>query len=181
MTFITNATSATSACTSASGTGCAGPTRGLATSRRRAAVLAGALLAITAAGSPPQPRPQQNAELHVTLTGLRSARGMVRLCLTGNSTRFLGCQTAGSTSLNLPAAKASQMILPNVRPGTYALLVIHDENGNGKLDMMMKIPREGFGFSNNPKLHMRPPHFEEVRFDVGPGRSVQNVRLRYIL
>lgn len=119
--------------------------------------------------------------MHVTLTGLRSARGVVRLCLTGQSTRFLECQAQGAVSRNVPAAGAAETTLSGVRPGTYALLVIHDENGNGKLDMMMRIPREGFGFSNNPKLHMRAPRFDEVRFTVAPGRSNQNVRLRYIL
>lgn len=105
----------------------------------------------------------------------------MRVCLTGQSTRFLECRAAGATTLNLPAGRATQLVLPNVRPGTYALLVIHDENGNGKLDMTFKIPREGFGFSNNPKLHMRPPRFDEVRFTVAPGRSEQTVRVRYIL
>ena len=49
----------------------------------------------------------------------------------------------------------------------YAVFVIDDENGNGKLDTnFIGIPTEGFGFSNN--LHLtRKPTFEEAGFKVG--------------
>ena len=38
-----------------------------------------------------------------------------------------------------------------VAPGDYSLLVIHDENRNGRLDKVLGLPREGFGFSRNPR------------------------------
>jgi len=40
----------------------------------------------------------------------------------------------------------------DIPPGTYALVVIHDENMNGKLDTnWVGIPKEGYGFSNDVK------------------------------
>ncbi len=40
----------------------------------------------------------------------------------------------------------------DISPGTYALAVIHDENGNGKLDTnWVGIPTEGYGFSGLPQ------------------------------
>jgi uncharacterized protein (DUF2141 family) len=54
----------------------------------------------------------------------------------------------------------------DLKPGTYAVMVMHDENGNGKLDSnMLGIPKEGYGFSNNPRV-MRRPNFDETKFDV---------------
>ena len=35
--------------------------------------------------------------------------------------------------------------------------LLHDENENSKLDTMLKIPKEGFGFSRNPAIRMGPP------------------------
>lgn len=82
---------------------------------------------------------------------------------------------------SLPAGQAAAIRLSGLAPGTYALSVIHDENANGRLDRFMAIPREGFGFSRNPRIRMGPPRFEEVRFEVGAGRVRQAVRLRYLL
>ena len=60
------------------------------------------------------------------------------------------------------------------------LLVIHDENRNGKLDTMLGMPREGFGFSRNPALRMGPPRYGDVRFAVA-GHSRQAIKLKYLL
>jgi uncharacterized protein (DUF2141 family) len=68
-----------------------------------------------------------------------------------------------------------------VAPGDYALALLHDENGNGKLDSFAMIPKEGFGFSNNPKIRFGAPRFAETRFAVGAGTTRQTVRMRYLL
>ena len=141
----------------------------------RGLMLAGVMLGLAGAAPPPA------ADLSVNLAGLRSGKGVVRVCLTQSSARFMKCRETGAATLNVPAAKAAQLSLAKLRPGNYALLVIHDENGNGKLDMTLGIPREGFGFSNNPAIHMRPPRLNEVRFSLAPGHSAQTVRMRYVL
>ena len=105
----------------------------------------------------------------------------MRVCLTPATTRFLECKDNAAAMLNVPAGQASNIELPRLRPGNYALLVIHDENGNGKLDMAFGIPREGFGFSNNPTIHMRAPRANEVRFELAAGKSSQTIRMHYIL
>ena len=82
---------------------------------------------------------------------------------------------------SLPAGQAAAIRLTGIAPGSYALSVIHDENANGRLDRYMALPREGFGFSRNPRIRFGPPRYEEVRFEVGAGRVRQAVRLRYLL
>ena len=142
----------------------------------RAVAGAGMVLALTAA------TPAPLSKVGVDLSGLRSAKGTVHFCLTSQAARFMKCkEDKGAVAMSVPAGQAARLSLGQVKPGTYALLVVHDENGNGKLDMMMGIPREGFGFSNNPKIKMRAPTFEEVRFAVQPGSQVQAIRLRYVL
>lgn len=66
--------------------------------------------------------------------------------------------------------------VPLPEPGTYALVVMHDKNSNGKADFFT----EGFGFSNNPKLSLGPPDAEEVMFMAAPGVNAQPVTLNYI-
>ncbi len=55
-------------------------------------------------------------------------------------------------------------------PGTYAVAVSHDENGNGRTDTnLFGIPREAWGVSNDVRPTLRPPRFEEAAFELGDG------------
>ena len=45
----------------------------------------------------------------------------------------------------------------------------------------MAIPREGFGFSRNPRIRMGPPSFEEVRFEVSGTGVRQTIQMKYLL
>ena len=69
--------------------------------------------------------------------------------------------------------------LTGITPGTYAIAVFHDENSNGRLDTMLGIPREGFGFSNNPPLRPRAPRFSECSFTVS-GKIDVPIELKHI-
>ncbi|MGE0178935.1 MAG: DUF2141 domain-containing protein [Sphingomonas sp.] len=121
-------------------------------------------------------------EIDVQVQNLRNTNGVVRLCLTRNPAHFPNCdRDPAAVSRSVPARAAGLIRFPGLAPGIYALGVIHDENNNGRLDTFMAIPREGFGFSRNPRLRMGPPRFEEVRFQVGPGRAAQVIRMTYLL
>jgi len=51
--------------------------------------------------------------------------------------------------------------------GSYAISVFLDENGNGKLDTgLFGIPKERFGFSNNPTITTGAPTFQDAEIDV---------------
>jgi uncharacterized protein (DUF2141 family) len=46
-------------------------------------------------------------------------------------------------------------------PGDYGVAVIHDENQNARLDRnFIGIPKEGFGFANNPHVGLSAPPFQ---------------------
>ena len=121
-------------------------------------------------------------QLEVSVTNLRSQKGVVRLCLTRNPTHFPRCQEdPAALSLSAPAAQATTLRFASVPAGDYAIAAFHDENGNSKLDTFAKIPREGFGFSRNPPIRFGPPRFGEARFTMGAGPMRQVVRLNYIL
>ena len=117
----------------------------------------------------------------MTLQGLRSERGQVRLCLTQEPRYFPNCAAdPNAVKRSLPSRHAATFSM-NVPAGQYALSVIHDENGNGRLDTFLRVPREGFGFSRNPRIRMGPPRFEETRFTIDQAAVAQAVTVRYIL
>ena len=155
------------------GTGSAAPTAASANFATRALLPLGLFALLTAQASP--------AELEIQVQGLRNANGQVRLCLTRNPAHFPDCNgDPAAVRRSLPAGSAASIRLRGIPAGTYALSVIHDENGDGRLNRFMAIPREGFGFSRNPRIRMGPPRFDEVRFQVS-GTARQTVQMRYLL
>jgi uncharacterized protein (DUF2141 family) len=68
-----------------------------------------------------------------------------------------------------------------VPEGRYAISLIHDENGNGKLDTRLMIPREGYGFSRDAPVRMGPPKFAQAAFDVAGEPVRLAIRMRYLL
>ena len=127
--------------------------------------------------------PRADAELQVSVNGLHSTKGQVMLCLTRRTQQaFLECGQDPARAAQIVNASAAQRIeFRGLVPGEYSLLVVHDENGNGKLDTMMAIPREGFGFSRNPAIRMGPPRYKDVHFAVPEGQSHQLIRIKYLL
>ena len=159
---------------SASGIASAAPTGGLAGSR---AAKTGVLLALGAL----LPATSPVGSLEIDVAGMRSARGLIRICLTADPKNFPGCvDDKHAVTRSVPA---SQHIIrfDDLPPGSYAAALIHDENSNAKLDTLLGIPREGFGFSRNPPIGFGPPRFSAAQFALGGVAETQQVTMRYML
>ncbi len=121
------------------------------------------------------------ASVDVSITGLRNAHGNVLVCLTSNPKFFPDCGKDPRSVKQLISAKvAGDVRFDGVSPGTYAVALIHDENGNNKLDTAMFIPKEGFGFSRNPAVVMGPPRFASAQFAVGAADMTLPVKMKYM-
>ena len=118
--------------------------------------------------------------MRVSVEGLRDHKGMLRFCLTRHAD-FKECTTDQAAVRLSVAATVERVTFEALTPGEWSLLLIHDSNGNGKLDKRFGIPREGFGFSGNPTIHFGAPSADNVRFAVPAGVSHQDIRVRYIL
>jgi uncharacterized protein (DUF2141 family) len=121
------------------------------------------------------------ARLDVGFDAVRSPKGLLRVCLTADPDNFPTCvDDTNATTRTIPAGTA-RLRFDGLPHGKYAVAVIHDENGNAKLDTFAGIPREGFGFSRNPPIRFGPPSFEAARFSIDDDAQRQQVKLRYIL
>lgn len=143
----------------------------------RLAGLVGAAVVLVGAAPPAQ-------DVSVVVNGLRSAKGKVMACITANPASFPDCgKDAGARHLVAPVP-AGGAVTPDfgpLPPGRYAVSLFHDENANGKLDKMVMIPREGFGFSRDAPVHFGPPSFAAAAFAVGQEPVRQAIRVRYML
>ncbi|MBD2531729.1 DUF2141 domain-containing protein [Nostoc flagelliforme FACHB-838] len=70
-----------------------------------------------------------------------------------------------------------------LKPGTYAVAVVDDQNGDRKLNKdFFGIPKEGFGISKNPTVSIQTgtPKFRDASFVVNKNTTV-NIMMKYSL
>lgn len=137
------------------------------------------LLAASAALTAPGLHAEPQRGLDLTVTGLHSAKGRIIACLWHEKTRFPSCEKS-KTALKrtFPVTGTTMRVsLPLPAAGRYAVTVVHDEDGNGKMKRnFIGMPTEGVGISNNPG---GMPGFEKSLVDVAPG-SAMTIRMKYL-
>lgn len=144
---------------------------------RNAALAALALLTLPQIGQA-QAAP---ASLEVTISGIKSAKGVIRLAICPPDTGFPDCKDKAVRTASLPIENGmARMTFHGLTAGTYAVSVFHDANANGKLDTFVGIPKEGYGFSRNPPFRPRAPRWNEAEIEVN-GQAASAIAIRYIL
>ena len=104
------------------------------------------------------------------------------VCMTANPKAFPDCKKDVNAHTQMVSAISAKSIrFSDVAPGTYAISLVHDENSNGKLDVSVMIPNEGFGFSRNPTVTFGPPKFRNASFILGSADTNQSVKMKYML
>ncbi|MCR9178694.1 MAG: DUF2141 domain-containing protein [Erythrobacteraceae bacterium] len=144
--------------------------------KRAGLALAGAAATLGAA-------PALAGEVVITVTDLRSTKGVVRACMTTREDIFPKCiKDPGSHRTVVPAGEKIEIRFTGVKPGNYAIALLHDENDNGKADRAMgMMPKEGYGFSRDAPVRMAPPKFRDAVFAQGEGTNRLTIRMRYFL
>jgi len=103
-------------------------------------------------------------DITVTIENISNDRGHVVIGLHTTDT-FMKTEALQQTAAKVKDGKVVYTF-KNVAPGNYALLALHDENDNKRMDFEPNgMPLESFGLSNNPML-MGPPTFSEGKFVV---------------
>ena len=146
--------------------------------RLRAPLLALAGLAALASAAP-----AQAGDVIITVTDLRSTKGVVRVCMTTRADVFPKCaKDPAAHRTVVPASTRIEIRFTGVKPGTYAVALLHDENDNGKADRAMgMMPKEGYGFSRDAPVKMAPPKFKDAVFTQGEGTTRLTIKMRYFL
>ena len=138
------------------------------------------LLGLIAAATTAQ-TPAPESVLVVDVGPLRNSKGAVHACLSRNPRHFPDCRADPAALRQSVPAGTRELRFAAFQPGRYALTLFHDENNNQRLDTMLGIPREGFGFSRNPTIRFGAPRFEQVSIDLPTGFTRQSVRMQYLL
>ena len=116
----------------------------------------------------------------VEIEGMRNHRGQIHVCLTRNPSHFPDCREDPEAFRQSVAAASHHVQFTGFQPGTYALTVLHDENSNGRMDKVVGVPKEGFGFSQNPIVRFAAPSFDQVRIALTRRHTDTKVRIQYV-
>src|SRR5688572_9305143 len=117
--------------------------------------------------------------IEVTVTNIKDAKGNIRVGLFNNEDDFLEKAIEGKVVKS--TGTDVTVVFENLKPGDYAVSIIHDENENGDIDKnFLGIPKEGFGFGNNAMGSFGPPDFKDAKVSVGGEKVKQVISMRYM-
>lgn len=71
------------------------------------------------------------------------------------------------------------VVIPEFAYGTYAISVLDDVDSNLEMDMFLRLPREGYGFSRNPSNRLSAPKFEACAFEMDEPYKKLIINIRY--
>lgn len=109
----------------------------------------------------------------ITLNGVEAKPGRI-IAVLNTREQFLRAGPAHETVVE-PVAGGVTLTFENVAPGDYALMVMHDLNGNGQFD----FGTDGWAFSNSARPMTGPPAFDEHKFTVADAPVTLTENLRY--
>ncbi len=144
-----------------------------------AAAAAGAIVTLAVGTVAPTARAEEPATLRLSVPGIQSDKGSVIVQVYGAADGFRDPAHAIAQTAAPARPGTLEIVLDGLPPGRRAVILYHDENGNGALDRFLgMIPTEGYGVSNDPALS-GPPSFDEAAFALPPGETRLRITVQY--
>lgn len=118
----------------------------------------------------------QAASLELEISGLTRAEGQVLVALFDRAESWMKRPLQARKLAPAPDGSL-RLRFDDLPEGEYAYTLLHDLNGNGRMDFnLIGIPTEAYAFSNNAG-RFGAPKFEEARFTLA-GDMQQRISLR---
>jgi len=124
----------------------------------------------------------QNVE--VNITGIRSNKGQIVIGVFKDSESYQKEQAFVSKTFKKSVSPDGGMQVKfSLEPGVYGLCLLDDEDGDAKMKYnFVKMPKEGFGFSDYYFTGVKKPKFDVFKFTLAKGQQKNiKIRVRYIL
>jgi len=113
----------------------------------------------------------QNVNLTVSVSGLKSNTGVLKVGLYNSDGTFLKSAYKGIDS-EIKGNRATVTFV-GIPKGEYGISAFQDENSNGKLDKnIFGIPSEDYACSKDAKGFMGPPKYEDAKFNINKDSKI---------
>ncbi|MEO8146879.1 MAG: DUF2141 domain-containing protein [Bacteroidia bacterium] len=119
-------------------------------------------------------------KITVTITNIRNNNGHILISLFNHEKGWPEDEANTLIKTEFPIQNGKAFIVFNNMPkGVYAVAIMHDENDNYKMDYnFFRLPKEGYGFSNDVMGTFGPPGFKEASFKHELATEVK-IKIRY--
>jgi uncharacterized protein (DUF2141 family) len=117
------------------------------------------------------------ADLTIRIDNVQNNDGQLMVALYDGAADFMKrpVQRAAVEAI----AGSTTVLFKDLAPGEYAFAVIHDANGNGRMDTnRIGIPIEAVAFSRDAQGFMGPPSFDAAKVTVPAAGAALAVSLR---
>jgi uncharacterized protein (DUF2141 family) len=128
------------------------------------------------------PAPNEgNCSLTIHVTGFRNTKGLLGAELFTSSAGWPEDVSKSFRHEHFPIeGDHGTARFDHIPAGKYGVVVLHDENENQKLDRnIFLVPKEGFGFANNPHVLLVAPPIEKATIPVTCPATTTEIRLIY--
>ncbi|MCB7479893.1 DUF2141 domain-containing protein [Christiangramia sediminis] len=106
---------------------------------------------------------EKTGSISATVPNVTSSNGEVLFAMYSEDS-FMKKEPEFSVKSEIKNGQATA-VFENVPEGNYAIVVLHDENGNGKMDFDAGgMPAENYGTSGNSMIY-GPPNWGDSNFD----------------
>jgi uncharacterized protein (DUF2141 family) len=121
--------------------------------------------------------------IHLIISNIRNKTGYIQVNVFDAETGYPEKSKFRFTlSKDTMSSGKLRMFIPLEKSGSFCITVLDDENRNEKMDFIFGIkPKEGFGFSNNPRVPGRkPPPFSDARINYAGGKREVLIIMKYL-
>jgi uncharacterized protein (DUF2141 family) len=121
---------------------------------------------------------QNESSINLHILGAKSDKGVVRVLIFDSEKGYPDNPELALKSFSLRVVnRKSTVQIKDLKPGNYAISVIHDEDENGELNTnSFGYPLESYGFSNNAKAYFSAPPFSKSAFELK--HEVKNISIQ---
>ena len=115
-----------------------------------------------------------SGEIKILVSNIEEKRGTIHYGVYNNSKLFpdeSGKILGGYEQVSKVIENG--LLIDGLEESNYAIAIFHDKNSNNEFDTFFSIPKEKFGFSNNARVFLAPPKFEDASIFVGQNSIVE--------
>ena len=121
-------------------------------------------------------------DITVVITNIRNDDGEILISLYDKAEGFPKDRSAIIRTAAIPAELSGQVttVFDDLPYGDYAIAVLHDEDLSQDMTFgAFHLPKEGYCFSNNVKVRVKPPKFKKTKFTLDGDNVTQTLRMKY--
>lgn len=116
----------------------------------------------------------ESNNITITINNAKSDQGTILVSLHTSETFMKG--EGVKSAMGKIKEGTSEIILEDIEPGEYAIMVLHDANDNKRMDFEANgMPKESYGMSNNV-MSFGPPQYSDAKFKMGNENISMTIR-----